>query len=371
MKHCLALVLVLGLLVGCGAEPTPTPDAVGTQIAVEEAAHATMTARAPTATETPTTTPSPTHTSVPTKTPTPRLTNTPAPTRTPPPTPTWTPSPMPTVEPYDTWKQAARTDLTYKLVDKSDEYIGERVCWRGQVFNISESQGVTFLQARYFEGRSYSISKDGSNAFVVLYLGSLPDVFEDTPIEACGLIDEKYEGTNAYGATIVQPQILGVYVQEFKPSPLPTAKPKPPTPIPALAKIGEQVQAGNWLFTVTEVRYYKTLYLYDDAKVAMGVYCVIFLDIQNKAPGTTNFGELWWELHGEAGNVYDDDSATFRAAWQFGGKDTPWDDLNPGQTAQIVIAFDVAKEAKGLQLYSYKLKSPFVLIGDAQPPQDQ
>jgi hypothetical protein len=371
MKRFVVSAVLLWILAGCGGPATPTPDVVATQIAVEEAAHATMTARAPAATQTPTTTPSPTYTTIPTKTPTPRPTNTPVPTRTPSPTATWTPSPTPTVEPYETWKQSARTDLTYKVVNKSDQYIGERVCWRGQVFNISESLGVTVLQAWYFEGRSYSILKDGSDAFVVLYPGSLPDVFEETPIEACGLIGEKYEGTNAYGGTIVQPQIRGVYVQKFKPPALPTAKPKTPTPAPILVGIGEQVTAGNWLFTVTEVRYYKALYLYDTAKVAMGVYCVLFIDIQNKASGTTNFGELWWELRDAGGAVFDDDSATFRASWQFGGKDTPWDNLNPGQTAQIVVAFDVAREAKGLQLYSYKLKKPFVLIGDAQPPQDQ
>lgn len=98
---------------------------------------------------------------------------------------------------------------------------------------------------------------------------------------------------------------------------------------------------------------------------------MLFLNIQNQATGTTHFGELLWELRGAKGNVYDDDSETFDAAWQFGGKDTPWDDLNPGQTAQIVMAFDVADGAKGLQLYSYKLKRPFILIGDAQAAQDQ
>ena len=48
-----------------------------------------------------------------------------------------------------------------------------------------------------------------------------------------------------------------------------------------------------------------------------------------------------------------------------------WTDLNPGQTAKIVLAIDVPKDAKQLQLYSYKLKKPFVAIGDAGPPQDQ
>jgi hypothetical protein len=209
---------------------------------------------------------------------------------------------------------------------------------------------------------------------VVVYDDLLPNVFDDDRVEVCGLIDEKFEGTNAFGATVVQPMIQAVYV--VKPTAKPTAKPKPkvtkpPTPTPQLANVGEQVQAGNWLFTVTEVQYHKALYLHDNSKVAMGVYCVMFIDIQNQASGTASFGELWWELHGAGGKVYDDDSETFYAAWQFGGKDTPWTDVNPGQTLQIALAIDVGQEAKGLQLYSYKLKKPFVLIGDAQPPQDQ
>lgn len=156
-----------------------------------------------------------------------------------------------------------------------------------------------------------------------------------------------------------------------KPKPAkPTTPVTPTTPTPGLAQVGEHTKAGNWLFTVTDVQYHKALYLYDSSRVAMGVYCVLFLDIQNRASGTTHFGELWWRLLGAGGNFYDE-SATSRAAWQFGGKDTPWTDLNPGQRAEIVMAFDVAEGAKGLQFYSAELKQPFVLIGDAQPPQNQ
>ena len=66
MPRCLVLALVALTLVACGAEPTPTPDLVATQIAVEKAAHATMTAAAPTVTDSPT----PTHTSTPKEAPT-------------------------------------------------------------------------------------------------------------------------------------------------------------------------------------------------------------------------------------------------------------------------------------------------------------
>jgi hypothetical protein len=51
MKRILLLVLFFGLCLGCGAQPTP--DAVGTQVAVMKAAAATLTAEAPAASPTP------------------------------------------------------------------------------------------------------------------------------------------------------------------------------------------------------------------------------------------------------------------------------------------------------------------------------
>ena len=75
MRKVLILALVLCLLAACGGGPPPTPDLVATQIAVEIAAHATMTAMVPTATSRP----KPTETPVPTVTPTPAPTVTPSP----------------------------------------------------------------------------------------------------------------------------------------------------------------------------------------------------------------------------------------------------------------------------------------------------
>jgi len=248
LRRCLVIVAFLGL-VGCATEPTaipPTVDLVATQIAVEEAAHATMTARAPkelptvvatntsepTATTAATTAP----TNTPTNSPVPTATDTPEPTNTPKPTATrrLTSTPAPTATPVPTetfaeWKKSANKDIEWRMVDKSDAYYGERVCWRGKVFNIAETQGTTFLQAWYFEDRSHSILDDGSDAFVVNYDGTLPKVFEDTPIEVCGYVDEQYiGGQNAYGGPLNQPQISGVYVEKFKPKAQATARPKPP-----------------------------------------------------------------------------------------------------------------------------------------------
>ena len=83
MLRWLMVALTSCLLINCGAHAEPTPDAVATQVAVEMAAHSTMTAQAPTATSTPlpTNTPSPTDTPTATKTPLPTNTPRPTPTR--------------------------------------------------------------------------------------------------------------------------------------------------------------------------------------------------------------------------------------------------------------------------------------------------
>jgi hypothetical protein len=420
MRQLFPLTLVLLLLVACGAEPTPTPDLVATQVAVEKAAAATLTAEAPTvtnapeptstptatatdtptatptATNTPTNTPEPTNTSTPTRTP--RPTNTPRPTATPTPRVGQRSNPVPFGESLD----LVMNDEMEFTLSLTKVHRGEQA-WnkikKANRYNDPPPEGMEYLLVRamvdYTEGPSDEALRLNQWDFRIISQGQIiePEAIVDPEPE---FDIEFFPGASGDGWMtwpIVEgdeePLLVigmdydgsgGFFFEAWPDEPLPTNTPKPtakpkatkaPTPVPKLAGIGEEVKAGNWLFKVTEVQYHKALYLGDNAKVAMGVYCVIFLDIQNQASGTTHFGELWWELHGAGGNKYTDDSATIRAAWQFGGKDTPWDDLNPGQGAQIVIAFDVAEGAKELQLYSSKLKKPFVLIGDAQPPQDQ
>ncbi len=122
MKRLWFLVVLMCLPLGCRNEPATTPDLVATQIAIEEAAHATMTARAPvpttplvttvpptvvptlTSTDTPTLEPTVTSapTNAPASAPTQTATHTSTPTRTPTRKPP-TPSPTPIVyrpEPY-------------------------------------------------------------------------------------------------------------------------------------------------------------------------------------------------------------------------------------------------------------------------------
>lgn len=105
---CLAVLFLVG---ACGAEPSPTPDGVATQVAQQQAVAATLTAAVPTRTVAPSATataPAPTHTASPLPSATRTLAPSPAAsaTSTPPPAPTLAPTrtPQPTATPPVTWK---------------------------------------------------------------------------------------------------------------------------------------------------------------------------------------------------------------------------------------------------------------------------
>lgn len=97
MARYLCLALVLTVIAACGAPPSPTPDTVATQVAVQRAAAATLTAEAPVATS-PSPTAANTSTPAPSNTPTTVATSTVVPTDVPAPTktakPTATTSPI-------------------------------------------------------------------------------------------------------------------------------------------------------------------------------------------------------------------------------------------------------------------------------------
>jgi hypothetical protein len=89
VRRVVMLFFALWLLIGCGPAPTSTPDRVATEVAVMQAAAATLTAAAPPASVTATLSPSPTATATTTPTLTAALTDTiPVPLTPPPPTAT-------------------------------------------------------------------------------------------------------------------------------------------------------------------------------------------------------------------------------------------------------------------------------------------
>jgi hypothetical protein len=133
----LYLVTFLLALTACGGELTPTPDLVATQVAVQQAVAATLTAEVPaamdTATSSPTATTTPTATATHTATPTSTQTASPTPSRmptdtmTPSPTPSETPTPTPAAmrRPTVTCRQAARGWIGFKRQKRCNARTGD------------------------------------------------------------------------------------------------------------------------------------------------------------------------------------------------------------------------------------------------------
>ena len=150
MQRFVALVLALALLAGCAMPFAPTPDPVATQVAIEEAAAATLTARAPT----------------PTASPTPTATPSPTPTATPTPSPTPTPTPTPTVQPNELLESASRSQsdgnyvasiLAYSSLLAKDTTPGQA---REAQYRLAES---------YFQEGEYVASALAFEDFVTSY----------------------------------------------------------------------------------------------------------------------------------------------------------------------------------------------------------
>jgi hypothetical protein len=310
---------------------------------------------------TPTPAPVPTNTLPPTLTPIP----TSPPTLTPEPTSTTTPAPTPTQISKEDFT-ASVTNLAYADADRSDRYIGERVCWKGQVFRIEESEGNTVFQSWYFEGRHRAF--EDLDAFIVFYADLLPDVNEDTEVMVCGQLGEKFEGTNVLGGTIRQPLIYAVYVDLWVPTALPTATPAPtPTPLPRSNDFGIQKQVGSWGMKLYDVKRAKAVYFYEDAEIAQGVWLMPFVEFTNLGSGTRSpWEDLDFYLKDDQGRTYDAgySDGNLGAGWQFQAGDI-MDDINPGLVLGVVLPVDVPESLGDVWLMVEQDPSFAAYLGNA------
>lgn len=203
MKGYFFFVLVLLLLVACGEEPTPTPDAAATRIAMEKMANATLTAETPP----PTTTPGPTDTPVPTATPTDTTmpTNTPTSTPTPtktltatlPPTATRTPSPVPTTAPTSTPTIAA--SAAPSLTPTSQESDTSYAALLEQVKQADPNVDFTALRMAYtktedYDPYNFKAAEQKQEMFAALDNGDY-----DTALELANqILEQNYLSANAH-----------------------------------------------------------------------------------------------------------------------------------------------------------------------------
>jgi len=102
------------------------------------------------------------------------------------------------------------SDGDYQAVDvrdlkkNPDAYKGKPIQLQGEVFNIKEQSGQTFLQMWVPIPGGTQFDRE---AVVVNYGGALPNVYEKTKITVFGIGDGTGSGKNAFGATSTQPAI--------------------------------------------------------------------------------------------------------------------------------------------------------------------
>ncbi len=365
------IIAIAGLLVLCCAgstlivvlspKTTETPVAKLLDTPEPEVSQAASSAPATHAPVAPTSTITPIPTLPPTKTPMPINT----PTLTPKPTATNTPEPTPTPISKEDFI-ASVTDVTYADADRSDRYVGERVCWKGQVFSIEESEGNTAFQSWYFEGRHRAF--EDLDAFIAFYAGLLPDVNEDTEVIVCGQLGEKFEGTNVMGGTIRQPLIYALYVDPWVPEALPTATPAPtPTPLPRTDDFNNPKQVGSWVMKLYDVKRAKAVYFYENAEVAQGVWLMPFVEFTNQGSGTRSpWEDLDFYLQDDQGRTYEAgyNDANLGAGWQFQAGST-MDDINPGLALGVVLPVDVPEDMGDVWLRVEQDASFAIYLGNA------
>lgn len=327
MKHLIVLVLLLSFsLTGC-ANPTPDPSLVA------KAVQGTLTASAPietaqalpTSTSTVVVSADPTTTANNTVIPTQALTATSEPTVTP--APTDTPLPIVTSAPTATDTPAA----PYVLADKA--------------INLRSGPGTNYpVMETASAGKQYEIT------------GRNPD---GTWFQICCI--NNATAWVAKSVVTVGGDTNSVTIAANIPTPPPTQTPRPTSPpAPAVQRPGmhTRIQIGTWEIQAERVQNEKAVYWYDNSKVAMGRYAIVFVLAKNLAPGTQRISAtLAPALKDDKGRIYDysnplttERMAMIYATWEFSVGKTVFDDINPGVETPLLMLWDVPEDVQSLTL---------------------
>lgn len=132
-------------------------------------------------------------------------------------------------------------------------------------------------------------------------------------------------------------------------TPAPT---QPPAPPPSASTVGgPPVTVNGWTWSVYEVKKEKAVYFYQDSAVAEGTFYILFLRITNGRSGTSYpEKDLDFYLLDASGKRYTTSRFEYYAQWQYGGKADSFGEIQPGQTGEIILLYDVPSGATGLRL---------------------
>lgn len=111
----------------------------------------------------------------------------------------------------------------------------------------------------------------------------------------------------------------------------------------AFPKIGQEVEGRGWRFKVVEVHKRKAVYFYDNSYVAMGHFLVVIIDAVNLQSGTDYFARNLapWVTDRSAKEYLPSFKGTLYAQWQYGGLDSIFTDVNPGQSVRMAFVVDL------------------------------
>ena len=289
-------------------------------------------------------------------------------------TSTLRPNATATLKPNPTF-DVASDKKTFQPIDPRElnkspnKYRKQRFSLTGEVLSIHEvSPYDTELQvwANAPTGRSQD-----RVAVYIQYVGTLPGVYEKSTVVVYGEGGGTFDITNAYGGTITQPLVLAHYIDSGKVTPAPTkviatatrvAATSAPAPL-ALTKNTATNLQGKWQIAYVGEFRDKTVYLYDNAKTAFGVWASVQFRVKNLQGGSDYIGRDFDFVAFDGSKLYSESGASSYAQWQYGGYDSEYTELGPGQETVIVATFDVPEATKSLTIvlrqgYGTLLSSP-------------
>jgi hypothetical protein len=124
-----------------------------------------------------------------------------------------------------------------------------------------------------------------------------------------------------------------------------TGRPARTAAAAATAKVGQQVADGDMVFTVTKVEERRRVGSGSLGEDAQGVFKLVHVRVRNGGSDTEAFSSSRQTLYDHSGREFEADAS---AAIYLRDSNSLYEKINPGNTVQGVLIFDVPASATGL-----------------------
>jgi hypothetical protein len=110
-----------------------------------------------------------------------------------------------------------------------------------------------------------------------------------------------------------------------------------------VAKVGETVQDGDLLFTVTRVERQPRVGSVNFGKDAQGMFLLVHVRVRNVGDSSQSFMGSAQKLRDEAGREFE---ASASAAIYLKDSNSLYEKINPGNSVEGVVVFDIPENTK-------------------------